>query len=275
MKLRILTGLIMAPVAFWVVGWAPWWVFLLVLLALMEGGLYEYYLISQHAGFRSVPAIGYFASAALCLAQAADLQWPKLLGTAVPATLISSFLLTLLVALRWPVEPRHYLSATVSTFFGIFYLGFMLSLLVPLRFSATVDGRHLTMLLVLVVSFGDIFAYFVGKWIGRTPLIPRISPGKTVEGSVAGFIGSVVVGAVFARFFWQTDSVKKVMLWAGLIAVAGQVGDLVESAMKRAGELKDSGTLLPGHGGLLDRIDSLILAVPVLWIAVALDGILK
>jgi phosphatidate cytidylyltransferase len=280
MILRILTGLVLAPAAFWVIGWAPQWVFLLVLLAVVERGLYEYFLISRQAGFKPAPAVGYLAAGALCLAQAADLRWPGTLGMAVPATLIVSFLLPLIIALRWPVDPKQYLAAVSSTVFGIMYVGFMLSMLVPLRFSVQigaiqVDGRNLTILLFLVIWAGDIFAYFVGKWIGRTRLVPRISPGKTVEGSIGGFLGSLLVAWVFARFFWQTDSLKKVILWAGWIAVSGQVGDLVESAIKRAGDIKDSGTLLPGHGGLLDRIDSLILAVPALWIAVVLDGFWK
>jgi len=271
MKRRILTAIILGPAGLWIVGWAPQWLFLLALLAVAECGLAEYFRVARHAGFSLMPALGYGGAAALCLAQIAEVDWPASRGQAVPATLLLVLVLTLLLALRKPIELRDYFSATASTFLGVVYLGFMLCWLVPLRF-AVADGQKLTILLFLVVAFSDIFAYLLGRWIGRTPLIPRISPGKTVEGSIAGFLGGVLVGFLYARFFWRTDSLKKAILWSALIAIAGQLGDLVESAMKRASDVKDSGALLPGHGGLLDRIDSLILAVPALWIAVALNG---
>jgi phosphatidate cytidylyltransferase len=270
MKKRILTGLVLAPLALYVVGWSPPWLFLLVLLAFVERGLYEYSLISRQAGFETVPVVGYVAAGALCVAQAAEIFWPATQRIAFSATLVLSVLLTLAVALWRPSEPRKYLSAAASTIFGIIYIGFMLSWLVPLRFSGYGEGPQLTVLMFVVVCSSDIFAYFVGRSVGRTPLFPRISPKKTVEGSLAGFGGSLVVGWGFAHWFWQTAPLKRVILLSAVVAIAGQVGDLVESALKRAGEVKDSGTLLPGHGGVLDRIDSLIFAAPAMWAAVAL-----
>jgi phosphatidate cytidylyltransferase len=275
MKKRILTGLVMAPLAFLVVGWSPQWLFLLVLLAFVERGLYEYFLISRQAGFKTVPVVGYVAAGALCLAQAAEIYWPETRGIAVLAVIVLSLLLTLTIGLWRPSDPRQYLSATGSTIFGIIYIGFMLSWLVPLRFANPREGRKLTLLMFLVVCSSDIFAYSFGRSVGRTPLIPRISPKKTLEGSLAGFAGSLAVGWGFGHWFWQTAPVKRVILLSAVVAVAGQVGDLVESALKRAGEVKDSGTLLPGHGGVLDRIYSLILAAPAMWAAVALVAMLK
>ncbi len=275
MKLRTLTALVMAPLAFWIIGWAPEWLFLLVLLVTVERAMYEYLALSRHAGFKTVPVIGYIAAGGLCLAQAAEIHWPGIPGISVLLFLTVVLLGTLIIGLRWPSEPKHYLSAAASTGFGIFYIGFTLSWLVPLRFSDLVGGRNLTLLMFLVIWSGDIFALLVGRWIGRTPLVPLISPKKTVEGSLGGLVGSLVVAWGFAHWFWQTEPMKTVILYAGLIAVVGQVGDLIESAMKRAGDVKDSGTLLPGHGGLLDRIDSLILAAPAMWIAVVLGAFLK
>jgi phosphatidate cytidylyltransferase len=162
-----------------------------------------------------------------------------------------------------------------ATLFGTLYIGFTLSWLLPMRFSTPPGGRNLTLLLFLVIWSGDIFALLVGRSFGRTPLAPRISPKKTVEGSMGGLIGSLVIGWAFAHWFWQTEPLKTVILFIVLIAVVGQAGDLLESGLKRACEVKDSGTLLPGHGGLLDRIDSLMLAVPALWIAAELDAYLK
>ena len=133
-----------------------------------------------------------------------------------------------------------------------------------------VIGRNLLLLLFLVVWAGDMFAYLIGRPFGRTPFFTRISPRKTVEGAVAGLAGSLLVAWGFRQLFWKTADLKTVMLLAGLMALAGQIGDLVESAMKRGANLKDSGALLPGHGGMLDRIDSLLFAAPALWLALTL-----
>ncbi|HLY62458.1 MAG TPA: phosphatidate cytidylyltransferase [Terriglobia bacterium] len=272
---RILTALVMAPLAFWIIGWAPEWLFLLVLLAIVERGLYEFYSLCRHAGFKTVPVIGYVSGGAFCLAQSAENYWPESKLLPFFLVLILSVVLTPMVGLRWPSDPKQFLSATSSTIFGIFYIGFSLSWLVPLRFSHLLGGRNLALLLFLVIIFGDIFALFVGRAIGRIPLCPQVSPRKTVEGALGGLFGSLMAAYLFAHWFWQTESIKTVILYAGLIAVVGQVGDLVESAIKRAGDVKDSGTLLPGHGGLLDRIDSLVFAVPALWLVVALGAFLR
>lgn len=272
---RILTALVMAPLAFWIIGWAPEWLFLLVLLAIVEWGLYEYFSLCQHAGFKTVPVIGYVAGGGLCIAQSAGIYSSSSLPYPLLSVLILSVVITPMVGLLWPSEPKHFLSATASTIFGIFYIGFCLSWLVPLRFLYPPQGRIVCQFMFLVIIFGDIFALGVGRSFGRTPLWPRISPKKTVEGSLGGLVGSLAVGWGFAHWFWQTEPTKTVILYAGVIAVVGQVGDLVESAIKRAGDVKDSGTLLPGHGGLLDRIDSLIFAVPVFMVVLAIAGIME
>ena len=134
----------------------------------------------------------------------------------------------------------------------------------PLALGA---GSRFLLLLFLVIWAGDICAYLVGRPLGRTPFFARISPRKTWEGALAGLAGSLLAAWAFAHWFWKTADVKTVMLLAAWIAVAGQVGDLVESAIKRGANQKDSGTLLPGHGGFLDRIDSLLFAAPALWLA--------
>jgi phosphatidate cytidylyltransferase len=104
-------------------------------------------------------------------------------------------------------------------------------------------------------------------------LFPSISPKKTLEGSVAGLGGSLLVAWGFTILVWQTASLKKVMLLVGLVALFGQIGDLAESAMKRGASVKDSGSVLPGHGGLLDRVDSLLFGAPVLWLSLVVMDI--
>jgi CDP-diglyceride synthetase len=197
--------------------------------------------------------------------------------------LVAFVLLTLAIGLVVNRDLNTYLGAIATTIFGVAYIGLALSCLLPLRFSrlgagslglaATAGGsggRKLTLLLFLVIWADDTFAYLVGRAIGRKLLFPSISPKKTLEGSVAGFLGSLLVAWGFARWFWQTASLETVILLAGLVALSGQIGDLAESAMKRAANLKDSGTVLPGHGGLLDRMDSLLFGAPVLWLTLAI-----
>lgn len=261
---RILTALVLIPPVIYLLGWAPAWLFLIALVITVERALYEYFLISRQAGLGGFAAVGYVAAALLCLAQWAELRRPGALASAV---LLLLLVLTLALALRRTPDLKQYLSGVASTVFGVLYVGFALSWLVPLRFAEPDSGRKAIFLLFLVVWAGDICAYFTGRALGRTLLFPRVSPKKTVEGAIGGLAGSLLAALGFARWFWQTADWKTVILLAGLIAVAGQLGDLAESAMKRGANLKDSGALLPGHGGLLDRIDSLLFGVPVLWLA--------
>ncbi|HEV2176888.1 MAG TPA: phosphatidate cytidylyltransferase [Terriglobia bacterium] len=287
MKSRVLTALALIPPVIYLIGWAPLWLFLPVLLLVVERSLYEYFLIARGAGFETFPALGYIAGAAACLAPVANLYRP---GPWLPAFILLALLLTLSLGLVWTRDLRHYLGAAAATLFGILYLGLTLALLVPLRFgdpprradvipakggplASLGAGGRLMLFLFLVIWAGDIFAYLIGRSLGRHHFVPRISPKKTVEGALGGLAGSLLIGWAFACAFAETADWKTVILLAGLIAVAGQVGDLVESAMKRGADLKDSGSLLPGHGGLLDRIDSLIFAAPVLWLALMIRGV--
>lgn len=140
----------------------------------------------------------------------------------------------------------------------------------PFSYLPRMDGRLpegpvLVLFALAVVWAGDTLAYFVGKSIGRIKMAPALSPGKTWEGAVGNVIGSLIVGYFFAR--WQNGGLTAWLVTAALANVAGQVGDLIESAYKRGAGVKDSGAMLPGHGGMLDRIDSLIFAAPVVWLA--------
>ncbi len=223
--------------------------------------------LSRKAGFKVFPTAGYVGSAVVCAAQAAALRRPE----SLLSELLAAFLLFMLVlALARTPDLKQYLQGVSVTLFGVLYVAFTLSWLVPLRFGthspAWAAGRELMLLLFFVIWAGDICAFFGGMAFGRTPLSPRISPKKTVEGAVTGFAGSLLAAWGLQRWFWQTADLKNVILIAGGVALAGQLGDLVESAMKRGAEVKDSGTLLPGHGGLLDRIDSLLFGAPTLWI---------
>lgn len=279
MKPRVLTALVLIPPVIYLIAWSPLWLFLLALVLVTERTLYEYFVLIRQAGFKPFPVAGYAAGGILCLAQVPDLRQP---GILVLAVLILAVLLTLSQALFGKVDLQQYLGSASSTLFGVLYVGFTFSCLVPLRFSerlflsaAPASGRQLLMFLFLVIWAGDILAYLGGRAFGRTLLFPSVSPKKTVEGAVAGFLGSLLVGWAFARWFWQSAGAKPVILVAGFIALAGQVGDLAESALKRGAQVKDSGTILPGHGGLLDRVDSLLFGAPALWLVLTLKGLFR
>lgn len=138
----------------------------------------------------------------------------------------------------------------------------------PLSFAIRLHGRGSEgpkfLLFALVITWaGDTAAYFAGRALGKRPLAPVLSPKKTWEGTIASLLGALLVAVVFSR--WMFVPVAHLLAMAAVGNVAGQVGDLLESAYKRSAGVKDSGALLPGHGGVLDRIDALILAIPVVW----------
>ncbi len=147
---------------------------------------------------------------------------------------------------------------------GVVYIPVSLALLV---FVHAIEGGKFWIIWLLIVSFAnDTGAFYTGTFFGKTKLAPNISPNKTVEGSVGGVATSVLFGFVFCLIFFSDLSLALLTIPCALImAVAGQVGDLFESAMKRATQVKDSGRILPGHGGMLDRIDGVLLAIPVLY----------
>ena len=174
--------------------------------------------------------------------------------------------------------------AAMTSAFAFAYVALPLGFLVQLREQAS--GAFLILYLLLLVWAGDIFAYFVGRSLGRHLMSPRISPRKTWEGALASLIASLAVGMLLYKyalpistallnahlierkdglFALEKAPVWPILLLSGVINIAAQLGDLVESLIKRGAGVKDSGTLLPGHGGVLDRVDALLFAAPVLW----------
>ena len=161
--------------------------------------------------------------------------------------------------------PKNELSKFTPLGFGLFGMVWIIWSLAHMTLIRELpDGKYLLFYLLFVISFSDIFAYFGGKKFGKSMLAPSISPKKTWEGSFFGVVGGGLVGAVFGEIvmsmFWVYG-----MLLAMTLAVVGQFGDLIESKIKRLCNVKDSGKILPGHGGILDRIDGHMLAAPVFY----------
>ena len=144
----------------------------------------------------------------------------------------------------------------------------LLFVVLPLSEVIRIDGvedlgRKLLLFTLVLIWVGDTLAYFAGRWFGRLRMAPRLSPKKTWEGAAANLAGSLAVGYFAAP--WLPLDLRHTLMMAGLASIAGQVGDVLESSYKRSAGVKDSGSLLPGHGGVLDRVDALILAAPMVW----------
>lgn len=194
------------------------------------------------------------------------LQWPE----AVP--LHPVLLLTLAATLLFHLLSKQDLSRSLVDIsvliFGTLYIGFALGHLLLTR--ALPDGIFLVFFVILVTWAGDTGAYYAGVSMGRTPLAPRISPNKTVEGLLGGCLLAVVIALIARAWFIPSFTIVDAVVLGILLTVAGLIGDLSESMFKRGAGVKDSGGLIPGHGGMLDRLDSLLLTAPAYYYYVTL-----
>jgi phosphatidate cytidylyltransferase len=249
---RIVTSLVLAPVVIALVVLGGWPFAIAVALAAVIAAL-EFYLLAENRPEQGSALVGVVAVFALVLVyQLGQPQyWPVVLGLSVLVTLVVEFI-------RHPREPVRNLRQTVMTLFGIFYIGFPAAFLVAIRgFN---DGL-VWLLLVLALTWGtDIMAYIGGRLWGHTKLAPRISPKKTVEGAVVGYLGGALTSLIIlAAASVLTPAALVLVLVGPVVAI---LGDLFESALKRAFRVKDSHihgfNILPGHGGVLDRVDALI-----------------
>jgi phosphatidate cytidylyltransferase len=210
------------------------------------------------------------------------LSTASIVGTVAFATTFAAFLF-LTIGMRRMDLSSAFPAAMVSVF-AFAYVALPLGMLVQLREQWA--GAFLLLYLLLIVWAGDIFAYFVGKSLGRHLMSPRVSPKKTWEGAVASLLASLLVGMILFNYALPVSSALlrvhlieqrdgmfalhqpplwPILILSAVLNIAAQLGDLVESLIKRGAGVKDSGSILPGHGGMLDRIDALLFAAPVLW----------
>ncbi len=191
-------------------------------------------------------------------------------GSALPpeALLLAIVGVGFLVPMFAEPDVRRAGDEAVKNVAGLVYVPLLLATLIPIR--AREDGLWMMAFLLAATWLGDTGAYFAGRFFGRHKLFPRISPNKTVEGAIGGLVVSAFGSAVIARASGLPFTVLEAVLLAAVLDVAGIVGDLAESMLKRAWGVKDSGWIMPGHGGILDRIDSLLFTAPLLWAWLAL-----
>jgi phosphatidate cytidylyltransferase len=273
---RILTAAILIPAVVALVWWGPTW------LVAAAGGsvallaLFEFFSLGARLNLQAyrfwtaLCALGIFfqqwtASAAQSYQVGRNLRLIRSSGTPeFPLELVFFIFLlgcaaTVFASRRPLVDALGDMGVSTS---GLVFIALPLSAVVRIH-GVGILGAKLLLFTLVLVWVGDTMAYFVGRSFGRVPLAAQLSPKKTWEGAAANLLGSVIVAVVMFR--WLDIDAFQAVLVACLANVAGQAGDLLKSAYKRGAGVKDSGTLLPGHGGVLDRIDALILAAPVVW----------
>jgi phosphatidate cytidylyltransferase len=249
LKARAITALIAIPLLVLLIAWAPSWLFAAFLFLLMIAALCEYLAMVFPRCFAEQVfgiVLGAVIFLSLVLPEVSDPE----IGLGV--SLVVCFCGYLFIGGKL----NEKLMRLAWTLLGCFYLGFLLPHWVLL--FRLPQGREWVFFILLVIMAGDSAAYFVGRRFGKRKLAPEISPGKTVEGAVGYVAGSIVAGGIGGMFLLPESHEFEVIAVALCLSILGQLGDLFESWIKRAFTVKDSGSVLPGHGGLLDRLDSLI-----------------
>jgi len=274
---RVLTALVLMPVAIAIVLFTPTWAVAVAVAVLTVLALWEYFALGDAIGHRA-----YRLWTIFCALLVIYVQWNATpnVGQFVSDILFGSnrfprnetphsflvlfiFVLGLTVLTLFTRRPlvESLPSAGISSS-ALLLVAFPLSFAVRLH-GIPFSGPKLLLFALAITWAADTLAYFAGRAFGKRPLAPHISPGKTWEGSVAGLAGSLLIA--YAFHFWLAVPLRHLLAMAVLGNIAGQMGDLLESACKRSAGVKDSGGLLPGHGGILDRIDAIILCIPVTW----------
>jgi phosphatidate cytidylyltransferase len=258
---RWITGLLALPLLISIIYAGGLWLTLLVAAAALAA-LLEYdrivYAKWERALPGPIPVLGLATIPLLCWAAHAGRLDHML------AVLLANFLLAGILSLFEFGRDARVLEIVQKQLQGVLYIPLLMALLILIRQEP--EGFLWIFTLVLTVFAGDTLAFYTGTFLGRHKLCPSISPGKTVEGSLGGVGANLLAAVIMKNFFSPEVGWAQLLAFCLLTGVAGQMGDLFESQMKRVSGIKDSGGLLPGHGGMLDRIDALLFACPVAYL---------
>lgn len=256
---RVWTALLGIPLLIFLAYMGGHW-YGLVILIISVLGLKEYYSLMKIGGWKPDKMAGYLFLPLNLLA----------VYKANPTLILTLWVFIFITFALFPIfffTKTAYWEAALS-FWGVFYTGGLFSFLAAIRLLPA--GFYLTLFLFIMVWSADILAYFAGKKLGKNPLAPRISPKKTLEGTIGGLFGSTLAALLLVQFF-PLDFLNPLSgaVLGLLVGMAGALGDLNQSALKRSVNVKDAGDLLPGHGGILDRFDSLLFAAPLFYFAIS------
>ena len=261
---RILTAVVVLPflIASILID-SLWWVFVLLAVASMVLGLWEFYLLAKRLQLKPDPAAGYIAGAALVTISLYNDPAAILL---VQFVIIALIIGTLIAATLRGAPFDKMLPSAGATILGVLYVAFLGSHLISIRtgFDPTLS-RHLLSFFFLVLMGADTGAYYIGRAFGKHKLAPSISPGKTWEGGVGGLLAALAMAAISHFWFFRELPLKYILPLAAVMTIVGVLGDLAESALKRGAGAKDAANILPGHGGMLDRLDSLLFNAPLIY----------
>jgi phosphatidate cytidylyltransferase len=248
---RLLSTLILLPLFVWMVAVGPVWLFGAVMVLAGALGQWEFTGMFERAGVRTFRVLGLVGGSLVTASFALPVSERVVFTTVLLA-----------VGLLRPPANRPAWEPVAVTLFGVCYVNWLLGYTFWLRDLEA--GREWILLLVSVTWLGETAAYLVGSSVGRHKLAPSISPRKTVEGALAQLVMSVLAAVGARATFFPALSLESAVVVGLLLGVVGQAGDLLESAIKRSVGTKDTGRLIPGHGGMLDRMDSLLINTPVL-----------
>jgi phosphatidate cytidylyltransferase len=259
--LRILSALVLLPVLLGAIWWSFWTTFALgmVFAAL---AFVEYADLTAKIGARVPRTLAGVAT----IGAAAAMAWPGMPGgILIDVALLSALVVISATAVSASVQSRPAVVEAAMSIFPALYLGLPIGAIVALR---DVPGTEALLLLVAVVILSDTGQYYTGRLFGRRPLAPSISPGKTVEGAIGGLVAGAAAAMLIGRWWLPAVAPLPRALLGATVAAAGIAGDLFESQLKRNAGVKDSSSLIPGHGGILDRIDSWLFAGPIYYVLV-------
>lgn len=272
MKTRLLTAAVALPILVasiilptYVPGTV--WIFVGIAVLALAAGLFEFFILTKKLELKADAGIAYLGAAAIAVAYIFDApaKAPDLL-----LLTLAAFVGTVLISqtFRFQKDFSKMLTGAGVTILGVLYLAFLGGFLISIRvgFESSPGLSTQLLLFFFVVIFGsDSGAYFAGRAFGKHKLAPSISPGKTVEGLIGGLVAAAGFAALCTFMFFPELPHKFSIPLAVVMAVVGVLGDLTESAMKRGSKTKDAASILPGHGGLLDRLDSLLFNAPILY----------
>jgi phosphatidate cytidylyltransferase len=258
--LRILTAVVLLPVLWATIKLAPAPAYSAIALVVIGIACWECLAMLEAHGARPFKGVGLVAGLAVVWS---FLDLPPEFGPELPLALLLP--VTVVLAMGCRPDPAAMVQSILTTALPVVLVGLGLGFVAGLRAMPGEDGQDLPMLLFVCVILADIAAYYVGSSIGRRRLAPQLSPNKSWEGAIAGLAGSMLGAFVAQVWFYQRLPVVHALILGALLGAAAILGDLSESMLKRWAGVKDSSRLLPGHGGVLDRTDSLLFAGPLLF----------
>ena len=272
MKTRLLTAAVALPIIIASIILPMWfpqtvWFFVALAGSALAAGMFEFYSLTKKLELKADAAIGYIGAAALFVGFIFDA--PAKAPDLILATLALFTIIVLVTqTFRFKLDFSKMLTGIGVTMLGVIYVAFLGGFLVATRVGFENGANlstHLLAYFFLVIFGSDSGAYFAGRALGKHKLAPDISPGKTVEGLIGGLVAAAGFAALATFWFFRELPYQWSIPLAVVLAAVGVLGDLAESAMKRGSKTKDAASILPGHGGLLDRLDSLLFGAPILY----------